>query len=255
MDMDKSKLEKNDDVMTEGKRSLLTLVFEFFQNKNKVCDRYLLTHVIRNVYKDDEKRMNKIETQHMIEEVGVGKVDINLDEFLNVMSSRMSNVIDLTVNDGMTEEQKERLIDAFTLFQTDDTKVCDKVKMVHVMRSLYGEKNEMNKDETQRLIDEIEVGKKEINVDEFLKIMSKRMETPHELKDLIDSFSIFKHDEDGRITVEEFKELMMIADNCTAEEVEDCLKIVNIDDKGSFSSKEFIMATIAKVNDEEEDEK
>jgi hypothetical protein len=89
-----SKLEKNDDVMTEGKRSLLTLVFEFFQNKNKVCDRYLLTHVIRNVYKDDEKRMNKIETQHMIEEVGVGKVDINLDEFLNVMSSRMSNVID-----------------------------------------------------------------------------------------------------------------------------------------------------------------
>ncbi|XP_039032560.1 calmodulin-2/4-like [Hibiscus syriacus] len=96
------------------------------------------------------------------------------------------------------------------------------------------------KEEVQGMISEVDVqGKGTIDFDDFLNIMARKMKE-NVIDELQEAFKVFDRDQDGFISANELRQVMMnLGERLTMEEAEQMIREADLDGDGLVSYEEF----------------
>ncbi|XP_069114960.1 uncharacterized protein [Argopecten irradians] len=141
--------------------------------------------------------------------------------------------------DELTEEQIAELEAAFSIFDTDDDGCITTDELASVMRSMGGVTTE---EELQDMIKEADAdGSGDIDLEEFLALMAKKMKDTDSEEDLKQAFKVFDKDNSGFITQIELRTVMTnLGEKMDDEEVEEMIKEADLDGDGKINYSEFV---------------
>merc|ERR1711893_267755 len=136
-----------------------------------------------------------------------------------------------TMADSLTEEQIAEFKEAFSLFDKDGDGTITTKELGTVMRSLGQNPSE---DELQDMVNEVDIdGNGEIDFEEFLQMMAKKMKETDSEEEIIEAFRVFDKDGDGFLTGKELKQVMLnLGEKMTDEEIEEMIKEADDDQDG-----------------------
>ena len=119
---------------------------------------------------------------------------------------------------NLSDEQKEEFKEAFSLFDKDGDGTITIDELDVVMRSLG---RNTTREDLQKMIDEVdEDGSGEIEFDEFLSLMQKKLAESNGKDEMREAFSVFDRDKGGTISASELKHVMNnLGEQVTDEEV------------------------------------
>ncbi|XP_063428900.1 neo-calmodulin-like [Mytilus trossulus] len=139
---------------------------------------------------------------------------------------------------GLTPVQVEEFRQAFKLFDKDGDGTVSTNELGVVMRSL-GQKP--TDEELHAMINEVdEDGNGEIDFDEFLSMIAKKMGDIDSEEDLIQAFRIFDTNRTGYITAQEFREVMMnLGERLSYDEVTEMIAAADKNSSGKINYAEF----------------
>lgn len=128
--------------------------------------------------------------------------------------------------------------DAFELFDKDKDGTITAKELANVMKSLNQDPSEQ---ELNEMIAEVDIdGNGNINFQEYLSLMARRMRDGDLEKEMQQVFRLFDRDGNGLIGASELKALMIgIGEKITDEEVEDMIREADKDGDRFISYQEF----------------
>lgn len=146
---------------------------------------------------------------------------------------------------GLTAEQVEEFRQAFKLFDKDGDGTVSTNELGVVMRSLGQNPTD---EELHAMINEVdEDGNGEIDFDEFLSMIAKKMGDIDSEDDLIQAFVIFDSNRTGYITTKEFRDVMMnLGERLTYDEVTEMIIAADKNSTGRINYREFCALLASK---------
>ncbi|XP_075214155.1 uncharacterized protein LOC142320334 isoform X2 [Lycorma delicatula] len=139
----------------------------------------------------------------------------------------------------LSEEQKNDIKEAFSLFDKDGTGKLETKELKVAMRALGFEPK---KEEIKKMLGEIdreETGM--LSYEEFLTLMTQKMAEKDSKEEIMKAFRLFDDDETGKIS---FKNLQRVAgelgETLTDEELQEMIDEADRDGDGEISQEEFL---------------
>ncbi|GFQ90411.1 calmodulin [Trichonephila clavata] len=159
---------------------------------------------------------------------------LRLRKFLN------SRILKKKVDYGLTEEQVAEFKEAFLLFDKDADGMITAAELGVVMRSLGQRPSELELRKMVHMVDKD--GNGTIEFDEFLSMMSKKLQESDSETELHEAFRVFDKNGDGFISPSELRQVMTnLGEKLSDEEVEDMIKEADLDGDGLVNYKEFVL--------------
>ena len=141
----------------------------------------------------------------------------------------------------LNEEDICELKEAFNIFDVNSVGTIDKEKLFLLLFSL---KQYMSKEELEEILKSQELGKLEqINFDQFLKIMGKRINVKKTDEDtyLRNLFGIMDRNKNGMISIHEIRYIILHSnENISEKDLELLMNSVDSDGDGLISFEEFL---------------
>ncbi|XP_022946612.1 calmodulin-like protein 8 [Cucurbita moschata] len=138
----------------------------------------------------------------------------------------------------MSEEQILEFQEAFCLLDKDGDGCITIKELATAIRSLHQNPTE---EELQIMMNEVDVnGSGSIEFEEFFNLMEKKMKENEAEEELREAFKVFDMDQDGFISPNELKNVMIhMVEKLTDEEVEQMVKEADLDGDGLIDYEEF----------------
>merc|ERR1711893_145843 len=135
-------------------------------------------------------------------------------------------------------EQIGEFREAFSLFDKDGDGTITTKELGTVMRSLGQNPSD---EELQDMINEVDVdGNGEIDFEEFLQMMAKKMKETDSEEEIREAFKVFDKDGDGFLTPKELRTVMAnLGEKLTDEEIEEMIREADEDGDGKVNYDEF----------------
>jgi len=159
-----------------------------------------------------------------------GKSDLGYDIIVNIDLQEWQ----------LTDEQVAEYKEVFMLFDKDEDGVLTYPELNVVMKSLGQRPSEK---ELLRMVREVSEDRiyDTIEFNEFLQMMSKQMKN-YSQDSLRDAFRIFDKDDDGLISVEELRNIMLrLGEKMTDKELDEMIAEANCDKDGHIDYEEFVL--------------
>lgn len=142
---------------------------------------------------------------------------------------------------AIPEEKLDEYREAFRLFDKDNSGTISVHEIGRIMKNMG---NEMTEDELKDMIGDLDTdGSGEINFDEFVTLM-RRTEVHEELSEeeaVIRAFKTFDKDNNGWLSCEEFKHILMnLGNKFTEEETLEIFNEADLDHDGRIDYVEFV---------------
>ncbi|CAM6092549.1 unnamed protein product [Calypogeia fissa] len=139
---------------------------------------------------------------------------------------------------GLTEEQKQEIREAFDLFDTDGSGTIDAKELKVAMRALGFEPK---KEEIKKMIADIDKdGSGTIDFEEFLQMMTAKMGERDSKEEIMKAFRLFDDDETGKISFKNLKRVAKeLGENMTDEELQEMIDEADRDGDGEINEEEF----------------
>ncbi|KIA75947.1 calmodulin [Aspergillus ustus] len=141
--------------------------------------------------------------------------------------------------DLLTPDQIAQFREVFNVFDKDGTGDITAAELGEVMRSLGQNPTET---ELQDIIDELDVDRTgTIDFDEFLILMSRKVKDSDPEAELRSAFAVFDQDNSGTISADELRRVLRsIGDDISDADVDEMLKIADVNGDGSIDYEEFV---------------
>ncbi|KAK4775879.1 hypothetical protein SAY87_023840 [Trapa incisa] len=139
----------------------------------------------------------------------------------------------------LTKVQIDEFKEVFSLLDKDGDGCITVKELVWAIRSLEQHPTE---EELRIMIREVDVdGNGTIKLGEFLNLMARKMKETAADDELKEAFQVFDKDQDGYISPEELRRVMLnLGEKLTDEEVEMMVKEADLDGDGQINYEEFI---------------
>ncbi|XP_037090298.1 neo-calmodulin-like isoform X2 [Pollicipes pollicipes] len=146
--------------------------------------------------------------------------------------------IDL-VEYGLTEELVAEFKEAFMLFDKDEDGVINMNELGVMMKTLGQRPTETELEKMVSTVDQEGTGQIEFN--EFLQMMAKKMAGMESEEELKEAFKVFDKDEDGLLTVGELRHIMTsMGEKMSNDEVDDMIREADKNGNGKINYEEFV---------------
>ncbi|KAL4940770.1 hypothetical protein BDV06DRAFT_213222 [Aspergillus oleicola] len=141
--------------------------------------------------------------------------------------------------DNLTKEEIEQYREVFSVFDKDGNGDIDAHELGEVMRSLGQAPTE---EELQDIIDELDVDRTgTIDFNEFLILMSRKAKESDPEAELRAAFAVLDQDKSGTISADELRRVLTsIGDNVSDADVEEMLKLADVNGDGTIDYEEFV---------------
>ena len=141
--------------------------------------------------------------------------------------------------DTLTTEQILEFREAFQAFDKDGNGSITTKELGTVMRSLG---QNLSESEIKEIIDEVDEDKNgTIDFQEFLSLMARKMKIIDKEDELIDAFKTLDLDGTGKISKYQLRYIILSTESgFTGDDIEELLKITDIDDDGNIDLHDFI---------------
>lgn len=138
----------------------------------------------------------------------------------------------------LTEDQVNEFREAFSLFDKDGNGSISEKELKLAMKSIGQNASDI---EIQEMVLEADLdGDGEIDFNEFLSLMARKMKDTDEEEELLQAFGIFDRNEDGYITADDLRQLMNFwGEKITDKEAEEMLNRADEDEDGKLNYEEF----------------
>ncbi|XP_076098159.1 calmodulin-alpha-like isoform X1 [Mytilus galloprovincialis] len=140
--------------------------------------------------------------------------------------------------ENLTPEQIQEYREAFKMFDKDGDGTITTKELGTVMRSLG---QNPSSQELEDMVNEVDVdGNGEIDFEEFVMMMAKKVQDADTEKELKEAFSVFDQDGDGFINTKELKQVMAnLGEDLADEDVMSMIKEADKDGDGKINFSEF----------------
>lgn len=141
---------------------------------------------------------------------------------------------------------RRRLQSIFDFFDEDKDGYVKASELGNVLRSLGGDPTDVEIAEIIASADANHDGK--LAFDEFLELITREMEggAGTEPREIVESFRIFDHNRDGRISATDFERVMTtMGQKFSKEEVGRMLAMCDVDGEGMINYEKFIDSVVA----------
>lgn len=139
----------------------------------------------------------------------------------------------------LSQAQLQEYQEAFQLFDKDDSGKISVGELREVLKSLGQNPTEQ---ELKNMIQEVDQNNDdEIDLDEFIHMMTKQMANVTAREELLEAFRVFDRDGNGTISADELRQVMedLGDSSLTKEQIEDMIKEADIDGDGEVNFEEF----------------
>ncbi|KAJ4719655.1 putative Calmodulin [Melia azedarach] len=142
------------------------------------------------------------------------------------------------MGDVMPEEQIIEFHEAFCLLDKDGDGCITIEELAAAIRSLDQHPTE---EELQNMMNEVDIdGNGSIEFGEFLNLMARKMKESEAEEELREAFKVFDKDQDGYISPNELRHVMMnLGEKLTDEELEQMIREADLDGDGQVNYDEF----------------
>ncbi|XP_008419359.1 caltractin [Poecilia reticulata] len=139
----------------------------------------------------------------------------------------------------LTEEQKQEIKEAFDLFDTDGTGTIDIKELKVAMRALGFEPK---KEEIKKMVSDIvKDGSGTIDFDDFLSMMTQKMNEKDSKEEILKAFRLFDDDCTGKISFKNLKRVAKeLGENLTDEELQEMIDEADQDGDGEVNEQDFL---------------
>ncbi|XP_054886749.1 uncharacterized protein LOC129360507 [Poeciliopsis prolifica] len=139
----------------------------------------------------------------------------------------------------LTEEQKQEIKEAFDLFDTDGTGTIDIKELKVAMRALGFEPK---KEEIKKMVsDVVKDGAGTIDFDDFLSMMTQKMNEKDSKEEIMKAFRLFDDDCTGKISFKNLKRVAKeLGENLTDEELQEMIDEADQDGDGEVNEQDFL---------------
>ncbi|CAK5045218.1 unnamed protein product [Meloidogyne enterolobii] len=156
------------------------------------------------------------------------------DENINQQQNSNNDRSELPQIEGLTEDQVAEFKEAFELFDKDGDGRVTAAELGIVMKSLGHSPTDQELQEMVREIDEDGNGSIELN--EFVKMMSRKVKESESEKELREAFQVFDKDNDGFISPFELRFVMQnLGEDLTDFEVKEMIREADLDGDGKVN--------------------
>jgi calmodulin len=141
--------------------------------------------------------------------------------------------------EDLSQEQIAEFKEAFALFDKDGDGTITMTELGIVMKSLGQNPTDT---ELRDMISEVDSdGNGEIDFNEFLSLMARKMKSSDSEEDIREAFKVFDKDGNGFIDASELKHVMTnLGEKLTEEEVNEMIKEADTDGDGQINYEEFV---------------
>jgi len=141
--------------------------------------------------------------------------------------------------DNLGPEQIAEYREAFSVFDKNGDGFIGWKELGTVMKTLGLNPTE---DELQQMVAEVDTdGNGEIDFDEFVEMMVKKMEEDKSDEEILECFQVLDRDGDGFISESDLRDIMTtMGEKFTDEELSDMIREVDADMDGQVSYEEFV---------------
>ncbi|CAI0384109.1 unnamed protein product [Linum tenue] len=152
--------------------------------------------------------------------------------------------MEVLAGEVLSEDQVFEFQEAFCLLDKDGDGRITIQELGTSIRSLGLHPSEGELKEMMRQVD-VE-GKGSIEFGEFLGLMATKMKENEADQELREAFRVFDKDQDGFISPNELRHVMMnVGERVTDEELEQMVKVADLDGDGRINYEEFVKMMIA----------
>ena len=147
--------------------------------------------------------------------------------------------------DTLTTEQILEFREAFQAFDKDGNGSITTKELGTVMRSLG---QNLSESEIKEIIDEVDEDKNgTIDFQEFLSLMARKMKIIDKEDELIDAFKVLDLNGNGKISKYELRYIILSTESgFTGNDVDELLKIAEIDEDGNIDLHDFIKTLMSQ---------
>ncbi|KAL9450822.1 hypothetical protein AB3S75_012541 [Citrus x aurantiifolia] len=140
--------------------------------------------------------------------------------------------------DVLSEDQIAEFQEAFCMLDRDGDGCITIEELAVAIKSLDQNPTE---EELRNMISEVDVnGNGTIEFGEFLNLMARKMKENEAQEELKEAFKVFDKDQDGYISPNELRHVMMnIGEKVTDEELEQMVREADLDGDGQINYEEF----------------
>ncbi|KAI4602872.1 hypothetical protein LQW54_001836 [Pestalotiopsis sp. IQ-011] len=144
------------------------------------------------------------------------------------------------MDSALTEEQIEQFKLAFDLFDKDKTGDITAAELGEVMRELGLSPSDA---ELKDMVDEVDVDQNgSIDFNEFLTMMSHKVEPSDAEKELREAFKVFDRDNSGTISAAELRNVLSsLGEDLTDEQIDEMIQSADKDGNGAIDYDEFAL--------------
>ena len=139
---------------------------------------------------------------------------------------------------GLSEEQVEELMEAFSVFDREGRGSITTKELGVVMRALGQDPTEA---ELTDMVNEVDLdGNGNIEFEEFMALMSKKMKQNDTEEELMEAFKLFDKKGNGFITMNDLKIILEnLGEKLSNEEIQDMIKDADLDGDNVINFEEF----------------
>ncbi|ETO36224.1 centrin [Reticulomyxa filosa] len=139
---------------------------------------------------------------------------------------------------GVSQDEIAELRETFELFDTQKTGSLEVSELKHAITSISNDrKNKM----MQQILDKLDkMNNERIEFEEFLDLMTGKMNENSPKEDIMRVFQLFDHQSKGNIDLEDLKRVAMeLGEDMTDEELKEMIEKVDMEGKGYVTADEF----------------
>ena len=147
---------------------------------------------------------------------------------------------------NLSEQQIRDYKEAFSIFDKDGDGTITIHELSTVLQSLGQNPTE---EELEEIIREVDIdGNGEVDFNEFVLLMSKRLKATEQEDNLQDAFNIFDESGNGEIVASNlFNVLQKLGENITLEEINEMISQIDINGDGKIDYSEFVQLMTGKT--------
>jgi calmodulin len=147
---------------------------------------------------------------------------------------------------NFSDTQVEEYREAFSLFDKDGDGTITVVEIGTVLRSLG--QNPTHEELNEMVAEVDEDGNGEVDFEEFLELMAKKIQESSDDLDILEAFKVFDKDGNGQISAAELRHVMHnLGEDLDPEEVNEIIREADLDGDGQIDYKEVCMRFSVKT--------